>query len=206
MASWEKLANGTFSTHTIDSGTFTAKKYLRVIIYYVRPTTVTLLAFGSGASGTMDLEDANYGSRRTTNGGSWAGYAGGSNPFGNYGAYLGQGGLDSDGGAMSVIDIVNIDGKIKEFSGVFQGSDAGATNAPTRTEFAGKWTGTNQITRIQAYSGSDSDSWESGTKIIVFGADDLDNPPNLKNGATFLTSDTNELWMWDGSTTWNQVS
>ena len=30
--------------------------------------------------------------------------------------------------------------------------------------------------------------------------------PNLKNGTTFLTSDTNELWLWDGSTTWNKVS
>lgn len=30
--------------------------------------------------------------------------------------------------------------------------------------------------------------------------------PNLKNGSTFLTSDTNELWMWDGTSAWNEVS
>ena len=30
--------------------------------------------------------------------------------------------------------------------------------------------------------------------------------PNLKNGTTFLTSDTNKLWMWDGTDTWNEVS
>ena len=30
--------------------------------------------------------------------------------------------------------------------------------------------------------------------------------PNLKNGTTFLTSDTNKLYMWDGTDTWNEVS
>ena len=30
--------------------------------------------------------------------------------------------------------------------------------------------------------------------------------PNLKNGSTFLTSDTNKLYMWNGTDTWNEVS
>ena len=30
--------------------------------------------------------------------------------------------------------------------------------------------------------------------------------PNLPNGATFLTSDTNKLYMWDGTDTWNEVA
>ena len=29
--------------------------------------------------------------------------------------------------------------------------------------------------------------------------------PNLPNGATFLTSDTNKLYMWNGTDTWNEV-
>ena len=30
--------------------------------------------------------------------------------------------------------------------------------------------------------------------------------PNLKNGSTFLTSNTNKLYMWNGTDTWNEVS
>jgi len=30
--------------------------------------------------------------------------------------------------------------------------------------------------------------------------------PDLPNGATFLTSDTNKLYMWDGTDTWNEVA
>ena len=30
--------------------------------------------------------------------------------------------------------------------------------------------------------------------------------PNLPNGTTFLTSDTNKLYMWNGTDTWNEVS
>ena len=82
--------------------------------------------------------------------------------------------------------------------------------APVRTEFVFKWVNTSaQITRIQLWSGSNSDTWDSGTVINVWGADDdviSYTYPNLSNGAIFEESDTGKHYMFDGDQTWNEVS
>ena len=46
-SSWERLASGTFSTHTIDSGTFTAKEHLHVEVHFQNTATITLMAFNA---------------------------------------------------------------------------------------------------------------------------------------------------------------
>jgi len=52
-------------------------------------------------------------------------------------------------------------------------------------------------TGLRAYYNCDSATTDNNA---------IDTPPNLPNGATFLTSDTNKLFMFDGTDTWNEVS
>ena len=199
-SSWERLASGTFSTHTIDSGTFTAKEHLHVEVHFQNTSTVTLMAFNA------DTTEGNYSSRRSNNGDSDGTYT--DNPF-DWGAYLGQGGAASTGGGFLTCDIINKSDKEKLCFGHFTSSDAG-NEAPVRTEFVFKWVNTSaQITRIQLWSGSNSDTWDSGTVINVWGADDdviSYTYPNLSNGAIFEESDTGKHYMFDGDQTWNEVS
>ena len=62
---------------------------------------------------------------------------------------------------------------------------------------------TGQITTIKIVN-----TLLAGSSITVYGADDTGSGttyPNLPNGTTFLTSDTNKLYMWNGTDTWNEV-
>ena len=62
---------------------------------------------------------------------------------------------------------------------------------------------TGQITTIKIVN-----TLLAGSSITVYGADDTgtgETYPDLPNGTTFLTSDTNKLYMWDGTDTWNEV-
>ena len=207
--SWERLASTDNSTHTIDSGVFTAKEHLHVEIHYDRTETATLMAFGTGGSGTMDTSESNYGTRRNTDGSTDSGYAGTANPF-DWGAYLGNGGAPSDGGGYLVMDIQNVADKKKVFSGYFIVSDSGASNGVTRMTFVGKWDNTSdQITRIQGWSGNNSHIWDSGTRINVWGADDQPSTPfypKLQDGSIYEEQDTGKIYIWNLSTnTWSEI-
>jgi len=202
-SSWERLESGTFSTHTIDSGTFTAKEHLHVEVHFQNTSTVTLMAFNGETS------DANYSSRRSTNGASEGTYNSSSNPF-DWGAYLGQGGSASTGGGFLTCDIINREGEEKLCNGEFTSSDSG-NEAPVRTEFSFKWANTSaQITRIQMWSGSNSDTWDSGTVINVWGADDQASTPfypKLQDGSIYEEQDTGKIYIWNLSTnTWSEVT
>ena len=180
-SSWERLASGTFSTHTIDSGTFTAKEHLHVEVHFQNTSTVTLMAFNA------DTTEGNYSSRRSNNGASDGTYT--DNPF-DWGAYLGQGGAASTGGGFLTCDIINKSDKEKLCFGHFTSSDAG-NEAPVRTEFVFKWVNTSaQITRIQLWSGSNSDTWDSGTVINVWGADDQGTTAKDKSTITDVPAGT----------------
>jgi len=206
-SSWERLATATFSGEYIDSGVFVAKKYLKITVHLNQDPLVAIVAFGHSSGGTMVTSEGSYATRRNTNGGSEATFT--DNPF-DWGGYLGLGGGDSDGGAMLEMDIINVANKEKLFIGHFVYGDAGAGNAPQRTEIVGKWTDTtNQIRRIQFWDGGQSGSWGSGTKITVWGTDDQGTTPfypNLSNGTIFEESDTGNHQMFDGTDTWNEIT
>jgi len=117
---------------------------------------------------------------------------------------------DSFADVFSVIDVVNPpvgSGQEKIIKSWSVGSDSGASNAPRREEGMSKWINTTDpITSVTIHNPEDGD-FAAGSVVTVWGAETPpDDPPNLPNGATFLTSDTNKLYMFDGTDTWNEVA
>ena len=55
-------------------------------------------------------------------------------------------------------------------------------------------------------SGTPQNTWGTSWKINMLALTGTTTYPDLPNGTTFLTSDTNKLYMWDGTDTWNEVS
>jgi len=207
MASgWELLATAAFSGEYIDSGVFAAKKYLKITVHLIQDPLVSIMAFGHSSGGTMVTSEGSYATRRNINGGSEGAFT--DNPF-DWGCYLGHGGSDSDGGAVLEMDIINVANKEKKFIGHHVYGDAGAGTAPSRSEIIGQWTDTsNQIRRIQFWTGSGYGSWGSGAKITVWGAESVATPvyPNLANGTIFEESDTGKHQMWNGTNAWNEIT
>ena len=156
---WERLAHVELSTagDIIDSGTFTAKKNLKIIYYGIS---------SSGINGYMRFNQdngSNYAIRLSDNGGS-------------DGAYATRTMLAHDVGTATtnqyaVSEITNISDKEKLVIGhVMNAETAGAGNVPTRRELAGKWVNTSaQITRIQIDNGGSGD-FAAGSYITVLGA------------------------------------
>ena len=156
---WERLAHVELSTagDIIDSGTFTAKKNLKIIYYGIS---------SSGINGYMRFNQdngSNYAIRLSDNGGS-------------DGAYATRTMLAHDVGTATtnqyaVSEITNISDEEKLVIGhVMNAETAGAGNAPTRRELAGKWANTSaQITRIQIDNGGSGD-FAAGSYITVLGA------------------------------------
>ena len=209
-AGWTKLTTGGTIGGTgnayLDSGLFAEHRHLRIQLQLqpANDATVTLIAFGHGSGGTMDTTEGNYLTLKRTDSGSQSSY--GDNPF-DWGGYLAQGGGDSSGGALMQIDITNLSGVPKLLVGMVQMSDDGGGNRPIVTEFIGQWNNTNQIRKIQLWTGDDSDAWSSGTKIIVWGATETSYTyPNLPNGAIFEESDTGKHYMFDGTSAWNEMT
>ena len=156
---WERLAHVALSTSgdVIDSGTFTARKNLKIIYYGIS---------SSGINGYMRFNQdngSNYEIRLSDNGGS-------------DGAYTSRTMLAHDVGTATtnqyaVSEILNISDKEKLVIGhVVNAETAGAGNAPTRRELVGKWTNTSaQITRIQIDNGGSGD-FAAGSYITVLGS------------------------------------
>ena len=164
---WQELADVELSSgtsNTIDTGTFTAKKYLYLQFYSI-PS-------GSQSYSVMRFnldEGNNYASRYSTNGGSDASHGGN-----NYILFYAP--LNNSERFMSAF-IVNNSSKEKLVvgEGVSQNT-AGAGNAPERRELTGKWANTsNSITSIQMHSDSDDDNpsrlFAAGTRVKVWGSD-----------------------------------
>jgi hypothetical protein len=197
--SWERLTNQTLgsSSATFNTTTFTAKEHLLVHVY------------GNQSSGNSDVRinfnsdtGSNYSRRYSTNGTS-DGTSASATTIGNMAG--GEGNRDP---FFSSFRIINKLDKEKMIIGelIFLESGNGAGNPPSRRDWVGKWTNTSsQITSIQI----DGGTFDAGSTITVWGADDQPSTPvypNLTNGTLFEESDTGKHYMFDGSTTWNEVT
>ena len=160
---WEELASVELGgdTSTIDSGVFTAKKYLWVQFYAERSATADArLRVGNS---TVDT-GSNYAGRTSSNGGSDT----------------------TDASQSAVQNIIDSGNDIPNFGNMFiinnasneklmilhkvAQNTAGAATAPTRRESVWKWTNTsNQIDRIEL--SLSTGNYRSGGIMKVWGAD-----------------------------------
>ena len=147
----------------MDSGTFTAKKYLWVQIEYTATggSVVNSVTFNSDSG-------SNYARRGSDNGGTDATDTSASKI---------SSGLNSDinsgESAFFNMFIINKSDKEKLVIAELISTEAGtgAGNAPDRAEFVGKWTNTSsQITSIQVPDLS-SGQYNTGSSIKVWGFD-----------------------------------
>ena len=149
---WEQLATASGAGSTLDSGTFTAKKYLWVQCY-CKPTSSTniRLNFNSDALG-------NYAIRESVNGGTDA-------------TNIQQGNSDSltgtsDGVLFFNMFIINNAGSEKLWISHGQENSAGSNVAPIPKEVYGKWVNTSDsITKIVATS-----NFGAGSELKVWGS------------------------------------
>ena len=202
MAStWQQLGSWTQPSGSVTSwstGDFTAKKHLRII--FVGNSTGS-----SGADMTVRFNDdsgSNYRQR--------TGYMNGSTDDGGQTGSDFRSGFTLSPNGYAVWEFINILDREKLGIGMGQYSNAGEGNNPSEREQITKWFKTDQqITKITLRREGDTDGVVPIHTITVYGADDQPTTPfypNLPNGTTFLTSDTNKLYMWDGTDTWNEVS
>ena len=157
---WERLDHVELGSNgTLASGTFSAKKNLRVIIYGNAVSGGTLALNFNSDTGN------NYPYRTSDNGGSDG--TAGSQPAIPIT-------ITSNVKSYCVIDITNISDEEKLIIGhtIDVGSGSGAGNAPVRKEFVAKWANTSaQITSIQIVNNSAASlTLEAGSYITVLGA------------------------------------
>jgi len=193
---WERLSHVELSSagDLIDSGTFTAKDNLKVIVKIINDGSV-----GSEVAFNSDTSESNYASRRSSDGGSDSTYASTSNPY-DYGFYTGRG--DQSMNRYFVMNIANISDKEKPVIGQLMVSGGtGASNAPSRTEFVAKWANTSsQITSIQIKNNG-SGSYNTGSYITVLGAsgddivtDEKTTITNVPVGTRYEETDTRKIY------------
>ena len=157
---WTELASTTLtgSADTIDSGTFTAKKYLWVQAYVKQTTSNIRIAtrFNSDTGSTYSVRDSEVG---------------GADSTATSQTYIKNSGSNSYSGFINMF-IVNVSSKEKLAISHYVGQNtAGAANAPVRHEVVGKWANTsNSITSIQLYNDQAGD-YASGSILKVWGSD-----------------------------------
>ena len=155
---WQELASVELSAtaNEIDSGTFTAKKYLMVELQVIADGSIS----GSDLQFNGDT-GSNY-ARRYRSGGD-------SEATATSEATLG-GGTGGDRGYNTWF-IVNVADKEKLAIGEATWASNGAGNAPSRRELTGKWANTSaQITSIKIKENA-SGGWASGSTLKVWGSD-----------------------------------
>ena len=155
---WEELADSSWSSgQTMDSGSFTSKKYLW-IQYYVKSSGLCrdTIRFNNDTG-------SNYSKRKSDEGGSDS-------------TTTSNAEIRSQGNRYNIsygsFFVVNNSSNEKLVTGHFVGqnsSGAGAGNAPSRTEAVGKWANTSsQISSVQIH---DLTTNFTGGQIKVWGAD-----------------------------------
>lgn len=158
---WEELARVTWSSGgVLDTGTFTAKKYLRIILFDTQTS-----AYGSDIIFNND-SGANYAFARTLEGGAFSSQVS-QNSIEFMGNYKGP--------QMATAEFINIasaekPGNTTWVSGPRAGTVGSAAQVPTHGEYAQKWTGSAQITRVAATRRS-STNYAAGSELIVLGHD-----------------------------------
>lgn len=158
---WQELASVNASGDTLDTGTFTAKKYLWVQCYVdTSGGNVNNLLRFNGDTGS------NYSARSSTNGSADSTQT--SQSIIDWGQSTLVSGLTR---FYNMFIINNASNEKLIISHKIDSNTAGASNAPDRTELVGKWANTsNQITRISA-DNSSSGNFGAKTIMKVWGAD-----------------------------------
>ena len=104
---------------------------------------------------------------------------------------------------------LNIINPVGNYHKLMYGHLAGNKSDVGGTVFAAKWKGGNQIVKMEMELEAGNESIASGSTLTVWGADDAPETPvypNLPNGAIFEESDTGKHYMFDGTSTWNEVT
>ena len=196
MVTWKRFAyvetGGNADVMTISSIPTTAK-YIRLIIEIKRNGTMDNVSFRFN-----DDDDDNYSWQYNKNGDETS-----AQGDYNYLRFWYQGAADG----FAIVDIININGKEKMVmsNACMQESN----NECKNTQMVGKWIESELINKITIHEFHGSNTFGDGTSVTVLIRDEgttVYDYPDLKNGATFLTRDTNKLYMWDGTDTWNEVS
>ena len=211
MSGWERLAfvNTTTQTtnanDTLDTGSsaFPARKYLHIESFY---------KYSSGGNDPFyrfntDVGSTSYAWSRNLDNATEANTGTGGN----------SGFIVNDVGSGNIIfdrvDITNVLNQEKQGVGRshFAGDEAGSGNVddsadPHWREYTAKWINTTeQITRVRIIMGSGY--LESGACMTVWGADAASPTTfNYPNGTLFEESDTGKIYMFDGTSTWNEVA
>lgn len=192
QTSWKQLAKHTLTgaEDVLDSGTFTAKDNLMILV----------IGYKSGSASTEKLQfnadtGSNYAERHSETGGSDS-----TNTSQDHIELS----IDGEDDEFTVLNIKNIANQEKLVIGhtVARQGGTGSGTAPTRWEVVGKWVNTsNQITRVQVTNpyGGDLDT---GSELVVLGMDDdeadsgtnfwqeLANPTDLASAGDTLSSGT----------------
>jgi hypothetical protein len=163
---WTELAdvNASASSTSINTGTFTAKKYLWIQAY-VNATGADI----TGINATVNSDTGtNYAVRVSNNGGA------DGTILSNDGLVLFVGGnLPQNQGGFVNMFVINNSANEKLFTGVgMKSNTVGAGNAPDRREFAQKWVTTgSQITSFQINRVTGTGTFDTTSFIKVWGSD-----------------------------------
>ena len=156
---WEELAsvNATGSSTNLSSGTITAKKYLWVQMWLDPSASSNHFLTFNNDSGTS------YATRDSRDGGSDSTNTSGTKHN------LAPAMPDSTPSFHNFFIINNASNEKLQIGHMVFQNTAGASNAPQRVEWVGKWDNTsNQITEIDM---DGSSNWNSGSIMKVWGAD-----------------------------------
>ena len=161
---WEELANVELtSTNTVlDSGTFTAKKYLWIQLFAKANTSLTSIGgrYNGGTGGT------DYANRYSDNGGT----PDGTNTLQPIHTWTLGGDLAS--GETQFTNVFVINNTSNEKLSICHTVEKGTSGtAPTRRETVGKWANTtDQITQVQLIRTNTTGDFASGSFIKVWGS------------------------------------
>ena len=193
---WQRLAHVSLSSagDTIDSGTFTAKENLKIIVYGIASGNLDMiyLRFNSDSGN-------NYGFRKSNDGGSY------DTNTSISGVLYHTNNSASD--TYAVFNIRNVSNKEKLIIGESRDNNTnGAGNAPRRKEFVSKWANTSaQITSVQAVNGGTGD-FAAGSYITVLGASGDVTSDTTPDGTIWEESDTGKHYIWNAtSDTWSEI-
>jgi len=103
--------------------------------------------------------------------------------------------------------ILNIENKEKLSITRSAKAASGDSVAVQSSRGMGTWNDNAQITKLNW--SAEGQTIASGSKITVWGADDQPTTPvypNLTNGTIFEESDTGKHYMFDGTSTWNEIT
>jgi hypothetical protein len=163
QTSWKELDRYTVSgsaVATMDTGTFTAKDNIMILIHGIAGATYTIgkIQFNSDTG-------SNYAWRRQKNGTSDATSVSQSDI-----ELIDAGGQETS--FLTTITIKNIANREKFVTSDSMTNYVGSGTAPRRFEIQGKWANTaNQITSVQVTSAS-SQTFGVGSEVVVLGCDD----------------------------------